>query len=122
MERRPDSEAGESWHLWGDPRKTCMAFGIAVNDGWYNIIDSLCKNIMETDPPATFKALQVKEKWGGLRFYITGETDEIYALISTAEDVSFNVCEDCGTTKNVTTEGGYILTLCKACREKREKQ
>jgi len=29
----------------GDMSKTCMVWGIAVGDGWYNIIDNLCANI-----------------------------------------------------------------------------
>jgi hypothetical protein len=30
-----------SKHYRGDPRETCMAFGIETNDGWYKILDHL---------------------------------------------------------------------------------
>jgi len=98
-----------------------MAFGIEVADGWYNIIDNLCGQIMKTNPPDGFRAAQVKEKFGGLRFYVIGATEEIDNLIDVAEDKSFKICEMCGTDKNITTEGSYILTLCKSCRKKRSK-
>lgn len=28
-----------------DPSKTCMYWGIAVGDGWYNIVEAMCANI-----------------------------------------------------------------------------
>lgn len=64
-------------------------------------------------------AAQVKEKFGGLRFYINGGTNEQYDTISFAESLSYNICENCGSTKNVTTEGkGWIKSLCKKCKDK----
>lgn len=63
-------------------------------------------------------AVQVKEKFGGLRFYVDGASSEIYAMISFAENMSYHICEQCGTTTNVTTGGkGWISTLCDSCRK-----
>jgi len=41
-------------------------------------------------------AAQVKEKFGGLRFYIDGGTDEHYNYIRFAESMSYKTCEVCG--------------------------
>ncbi len=55
----------------GDMRETCMAWGIATGDGWYDIINDLCQTITKIIGKKDFKVIadQVKEKFGGLRFY-----------------------------------------------------
>ena len=61
-------------------------------------------------------AAQVKEKFGGLRFYVDGGTPKHHAYISFAEVMSHRICEDCGATKDVSqTTGGWVRTLCRAC-------
>ena len=51
----------------GHPRVTCMAWGFAVPDEWEPIIRELSERLKEEAPEVV--AAQVKEKWGGLRFY-----------------------------------------------------
>jgi len=64
------------------------------------------------------EATQVKEKFGGLRFYISGGDDYIYGMIDFAEHLSYKICEKCGSTENVEqTKGGWIATLCSKCME-----
>jgi len=55
----------------GDMRQTCMHWGMTCGDGWYNLINDLCKNITTVIGNKNIKiiAAQVKEKFGGLRFY-----------------------------------------------------
>jgi len=53
----------------GDIRQTCMGWGFACGDGWYNIIDKLSYEIKKIDKKNRVVAIQVKEKFGGLRFY-----------------------------------------------------
>lgn len=101
--------------MYGDPMKTCMAWGCACNDGWFDIIYDACKKIAALDD-GTFKFLQIKEKFGGLRLYCSGGNSEVNKIIGLAEDESYNVCEMCGKRENITTEGGWIQTLCKDCR------
>lgn len=66
------------------------------------------------------KAFQVKEKFGGLRFYMTCGTDEIYDLISKAEALSCKTCEECGEPGEERS-GGWIHTLCNNCHENWEE-
>lgn len=107
------------------PQETCMCWGFCCGDGWEKIIYNLSKKITELDP--NVEAVQVKEKFGGLRFYIGSviqdKADEVYDAISEAESESFKTCEYCGTKENVTTKGpGWIKTLCNDCRKERSKK
>jgi hypothetical protein len=116
--------------------QTCMCWGIECGDGWYTIIDALCARIMgynkslnwkieddiekglatEADLIPVIQATQVKEKYGGLRFY-TNSTDEyIEGLVSMAEAMSSRTCEECGNPGKQNNDG-WITTLCDSCRK-----
>jgi len=102
-------------------RETCMCWGFECGNGWLNIIDELSKKITELDPDV--QAAQVKEKFGGLRFYIDGGSKEVYKLIDEAEEESYKTCEKCGTKENVSqTKTGWVLTLCDKCKEERQRK
>ena len=61
---------------------------------------------------------QIKEKFGGLRFYYTGGDNTIDGMVSLAEGLSYRICEDCGTTKNIGRTSGWIRYICLECHEK----
>jgi len=88
-----------------------------VGKGWKALLTDLCGGIIAID--STIEVIQVKEKYGGLRFYIGGvETekfDEIHNLIDTAETKSYTVCEECGRKGGRRSINGWILTLCDEC-------
>jgi hypothetical protein len=56
-------------------------------------------------------AVQVKEKFGGLRFYVGGATEKIYDYITFAESMSYRTCEVCGSPGKRYTDGWH-KTLC----------
>lgn len=97
-------------------------------DGWLDIVDRLDRAIAEIVPD--YEITQVKEKFGGLRYYIgsvpTEQFDEVYRLIGEAEDESLRTCEACGTTDNVTTRSpsgsrwGWIKTYCETHHAERD--
>ncbi len=64
------------------------------------------------------RAAQVKEKFGGLRFYMTSADDEIRDLIAGAEALSQKTCESCGEG-GLLRKSGYWSTLCDACNNAR---
>lgn len=104
-------------------QESCMAEGICTGDGWYWLIDQLCEhlqfNIDKNEQPQLV-AVQVKEKFGGLRFYIRGASDKQHDIVGFAEDLSCAICEYCGSTENVTrTTDGWIRTECAKCEQKR---
>jgi len=100
-------------------------FGIECDDGWYDLIDTLCDTIdmlCQREKDKIPQVHQIKEKFAGLRFYLGGihtkYADRISGAVSMAEKMSYNICEKCGTTEDVTVdEGGWIKTKCKKCRE-----
>ena len=103
-----------------DMRKTAMCWGFECGDGWYNIIDILCNEIQRhidhmekrKTPVEQVVASQVKEKFGGLRFYVYGGDDTVYAMLDMAESLSLRTCEVCGNVGK-PSEGGWIKTLCE---------
>lgn len=73
-------------------------------------------------PPLTIQIDQIKEKFGGLRFYYSGGDDEIAGMVSLAENLSYHICESCGNTKDIGYTKGWITTMCKECYEKNPKK
>lgn len=103
-----------------DMKQTCMCWGIECGDGWYMLIDELCNSLqfhIDHNRHPQIEAVQVKEKWGSLRFYTNGEDDFQHGLISFAETMSNHICEKCGSTDDATaTDTSWVQTLCKKCR------
>jgi hypothetical protein len=108
-------------------QESCMHWGFEHGDGWYNIIESLCLNIQhhtdwkrkhstltdeEFDAEHQPVAAQVKEKFGGLRFYMHNTDEWIDGAISLAESLSRRTCEVCGA-RGEQRGGGWIRTLCE---------
>lgn len=56
-------------------------------------------------------ATQVKEKFGGLRFYYNGGDDKIEAFVTFAEMLSQRTCDVCGAPGK-PHGGGWITTRC----------
>jgi hypothetical protein len=57
-------------------------------------------------------AVQIKEKFGTLRFYYNGGDDVIDGMVRMAESMSAVTCEECGNP-GTRTAGGWIRTLCE---------
>lgn len=65
-------------------------------------------------------ATQVKEKFGGLRFYTTGTNDRDTNIIDSAEAMSYYVCEQCGTMASARLYTyGWHATLCSQHADER---
>ena len=93
--------------------------GFRCDDGWYWLIDKLCNQLqLDTnfnDQPQVV-AFCVKEKFGGLRFYTQGANIRQSGMIALAENMSFHICEECGSTEDVKlTESMWIKSLCREC-------
>lgn len=83
-------------------------------EGWKPIVRALIRQIsghVKWRKLEHFAVQQVKEKFGGLRFYISGGDYEIAGMISMAEAMSVNTCEVCGCPGE-RRGGGWIRTLC----------
>jgi hypothetical protein len=95
-----------------------MTRGFEHDDGWFDILWRLCEDLeplvaeFEAAGEHKFEVLQVKEKFGGLRFYVNCRKEEaIRQRIVAAAQESFRTCEVCGQPGQ-RREGGWIKTLC----------
>lgn len=113
--------------------KSCMGWGITCGDGWYHLVDRVCQKIEElySQLPGEYKseyfltAAQVKQKLGGLRFYIDADyhslpkppqLDALYHFIDEVDRESMQTCEECGAPGK--RAGRYWLaTLCEKHQE-----
>ena len=66
-------------------------------------------------------ASQVKEKFGGLRFYVQAATDEHYNYINFAESMSYRTCEVCGSPGKRYTDGWH-QALCNVHAEEQGRE
>ena len=96
--------------LYSRPEDTLMRFGFEVHDGWYELIDAVSDIITRRSPDA--HARQVKEKFGGLRFYYGGGDAYCHGAARLAEELSYSICEVCGAPGSVYNNGGWISTTC----------
>lgn len=114
--------------------------GFEINNGWFNIIDALLnlasyqvnqtririahyntENLFEKAATLSLELeeeleklptiTQVKEKFGKLRFYVSGASDEFYNYIMMAEEMSSRTCEECGSPGTYRNDG-WVKVLC----------
>lgn len=83
----------------------------------------LRKQIMDEEASKVPVAVQVKEKFGGLRFYVQAATSRHYDYISFAESMSYRTCEQCGAPGKRYTDGWHkVLCDVHADMDGREEQ
>lgn len=89
--------------------------------GWLFLVDKLCKRLqfdVDNNKYPQIICSQLKEKFGGLRFYTGGANDQQEGAIRMAESLSYYTCMTCGalneTVKQVNVDG-WIETLCDKC-------
>jgi len=97
-----------------------MQCGSGIREGWYELVLELDDAISKIYPLYTID--QVKEKFGGLRFYIgilpdilpQEQHDEIYRLIHEAEEKSYVMCDVCGKLGQTMQVKEYLIaTRCE---------
>jgi hypothetical protein len=104
--------------------------------GWVPLIDPLVakvESINEKFPLGDVKVVQIKEKFGGLRFYFhtsyeqdrdepehelwLDEVAKLNQMIDEASEASFSACNDCCKPGKQHTIRGWYATLCEACAD-----
>lgn len=96
----------EGFHPWID-----------AGYGWAELINKCHEKLVSFDP--TYKVVQVKEKFGGLRYYFNPSnpvhTRAMHDMISQFERNSYSVCEVCGENAKLrkTIESSWFKTLCE---------
>ena len=92
--------------------------------GWYNLyqpivdeINSINESLPEEEK---IRIYQIKEKFGGLRIYVSHSNPFLDAKIEEAENRSYKTCEQCGATNDtgLLYVGGWIYNCCRDCARK----
>lgn len=85
--------------------------GFDVPSGWVKLVDRLIARLIVLGWDKDLQ--QVKEKFGGLRFYIGSASVKVHRRINVAENRSFKICIVCGSSKDVRSTGGsWIEYAC----------
>jgi len=97
----------------------------AMPTGWRiafgeKMCEELQRELFETDSVDTFQIAEIKEKYGGLRFYIGEASEKIHKIIDKYESLSYNICIKCGAPAKWTT-CGWISPFCDECKNELEK-
>lgn len=110
--------------------------GVCTGPGWWPILENLCANIdsytnwhnsMAEKYPSEYEAFapvtvaQIKEKFGGLRFYYDGGDAKIDGMVRMAESWAENACEECGKPGR-RRAGGWVKTLCDEHEAERQER
>lgn len=94
-------------------------YGIATPVGWDQVIIDLDAELNELAPD--YQLLQAKQKFGGLRYYISDTNEEAQKAIARASKRASHTCEDCGAEGAELRRLGYwYTTLCIDCLEEEE--
>lgn len=101
-----------------NPKDPLMCFGFECGDGWFSILKKLCGELKALKLK-NFTVIQVKEKYGTLRFYHNGPSgseklqDKVYKLIDDATAKSARTCEMCGKQGQRGEALNWVCTCCK---------
>ena len=106
-----------------NPMKSLMSYGFSCKDGWFELINTLCSQIQwhidHDDKAVQISVQQVKEKFGGLRFYVNMYDKVIQGMINYAEAHSYYICEECGNKGEIQTDTPWVITRCNDCNQRK---
>lgn len=89
----------------------------SVGPGWIPLLDQLCTDLVALG--WNREVYQIKEKFGGLRFY--AKSDDNYQVLrpvlAAAEAKSLTICEHCGAPGELNRTRAWLRTLCVPCGE-----
>src|SRR5580765_1749553 len=101
--------------IFNEPRNV-MTSANNIGEGWHQLVRDLEKELNEIDPD--FILQQVKEKFGGLRYYAHEHVPNpsFQQAINVAEAASFKICEVCGEPGECKATDRWLKTLCETHR------
>ena len=89
------------------PKGWRKAFGL-------KLCEELKKELKKHNMLETYRIIQIKEKYGSLRWYDTGNTDKGYKIIYKYSNLSAKTCIHCGEkATKITTD--WISPYCDYC-------
>lgn len=91
-------------------------WGVDCSNGWLGLLLELVNKLESRQSTKTNKlqVVQIKEKFGTLRFYVENSTAEDDLDIKVAEEMSSHTCEECGEPGKLKNDG-WMRTMCEPC-------
>jgi hypothetical protein len=87
--------------------------GLECGRGWTDLLDAVFAWLDQIAPQHPWSASQIKEKYGSLRFYWSGDLPPLgEEIIEAAEHLSSHLCDMCGAPGRIRTEQGWWTTRC----------
>lgn len=96
-----------------------------VPDGWRKaFVEQMCEEIKQAllekggeKSLHEYEIMQIKEKYGTLRWYDFNAPSKVQDIIDKYEDISADICIKCGESATVMTTG-WIRPYCDECAKK----
>ena len=133
MRKELEERLVRRWPSWfdihGDVRLTLMSFGFMCGDGWFALLWRLCERLeplvaeFERKTGERFEVIEVKQKFGGLRFYtshsfgLVPAAEAIRKCIEDAKAESVRACEVCGQPGRQRRLRGWFFAACDEHRD-----
>lgn len=93
-------------------------YGDETGEGWASIVLECHRQLKHLDPG--YRIVQIKEKFGGLRYYYESSydfgniiRDVMDSVVIAAEYKCSITCEVCGAGGKIQYNGGWWKTLCE---------
>jgi hypothetical protein len=90
---------------------------LEVGPGWKDLVTECHEKLLKIDK--NYKPVQVKEKFGGLRFYFDSsfghksmQANAMNKIVFEYEQKSYKICETCGAPGEPRRNYGWIKTAC----------
>lgn len=112
MDRWLESVGGLQSGYLADAPPITNSLMFEVEDGWMQLLKDLIQDLIQLG--WNRQICQVKEKFGGLRFYINEGSEAVHARIREAEDLSLRTCEVTGEPGELRGDLGWWRTLSDA--------
>jgi hypothetical protein len=84
----------------------------AIGRGWHPLVHRLMADLLDLGWDGDIT--QIKEKMGGLRFYVGSRSNDMADLITAAEAKSYDICETCGAPGKLRDSNHWLATRCDA--------
>jgi hypothetical protein len=92
-----------------------IQFGLEIKAGWHDLVMACALKLESLN--CGVEAVQIKEKFGTLRFYIEKGNASVNKAIAEAEALASKTCEYCGAPGELRTDKSWWKTMCFDCRK-----
>lgn len=91
-------------------------------EGWDALVDAMADELTqqlsaEGVDPADYEVVQIKEKFGEIRYYDSSHSDAVDDIIEKYAKLSGCTCANCGAPAEYMSIG-YFLPFCGKCKRK----